>query len=175
MYWDDEVDEILTRLVSEKEKFWDKGARRKKAEKLGMSPAEVYTLASVVEKESNYKPERKTIAGLYLNRIRKGIPLQADPTVKYAVGQLDLRRVLNKHLEYDSPYNTYKYTGLPPGPIYMASVNSIDAVLNSENHNYVYMCAKPGYNSEHVFANTLRQHQVNANRYHRWLNSEGIK
>jgi UPF0755 protein len=175
MYWDDEVEKIVNRLVNEKEKFWKKNDRRKKAEKLAMTPAEVYTLASIVEKESNYKPERKTIAGLYLNRIKRGIPLQADPTVKYAVGQLDLRRVLNKHLEFDSPYNTYKYAGLPPGPIYMPSVNSLDAVLNAENHEYLYMCAKPGYNSEHVFAKTLRQHSVNASNYHRWLNTEGIK
>jgi UPF0755 protein len=175
MYWDYPIEKIIGRLIAEKEKFWNQNNRLAKVSKLNMSPAQVYTLASIVEKESNYIPERKTIAGLYLNRLARGIPLQADPTVKFAIGRLDLRRVLLKHLEYDSPFNTYKYAGLPPGPIYMPSVNSIDAVLNAESHNYIYMCAKPGYNSEHVFAETNRQHEINASKYHRWLNQEGIK
>ena len=115
------------------------------------------------------------MAGVYLNRLKNGVPLQADPTVVYAIGDFSIRRVLNRHLEYDSPYNTYKYAGLPPGPITMPSINAIDAVLNAEDHDYMYFCAKPGYNTEHLFARTLRQHNVNANKYRRWLNQEGIR
>ena len=103
------------------------------------------------------------------------MPLQADPTVVYAVGDFSIRRVLNKHLEFDSPYNTYKYNSLPPGPIYLPSIESIDAVLNPTKHKYLYMCAKPGYQSEHAFARTSAEHSKNANRYRSWLNSEGIR
>ena len=175
MYWNTKPKEIIERIKQENTRFWNENQRKEKAKALNLSREQVYTLASIVEKESNHKPERRRIAGVYLNRLKKSIPLQADPTVVFATGQYDLRRVLNVHLEMDSPYNTYKYTGLPPGPIYMPSVHSIDAVLNAEEHDYLYFCAKPGYNSEHLFAKTLRQHNINANSYRRWLSSEGIR
>ena len=175
MYWDISVENIGKRMKSEHKSFWDKKQRKKKAEDMGMTPAEVYTLASIVEKESLRASERPIIAGLYLNRIKRGIPLQADPTVVFANGDFGLRRVLNKHLEFDSPYNTYKYAGLPPGPIYMPSIESIDAVLNPEDHEYIFMCAKPGYGTEHAFAKTNRGHEKNARQYHQWLSQQGIR
>lgn len=175
VYWDITGAELLDRLHTEYDKFWADPKRKERLEQLKMSRAEVYTLASIVEKESAYKPERPTIAGLYLNRLERGIPLQADPTVVFAVGDFTLRRVLNKHLEVENPYNTYLYPGLPPGPISLASINSIDAVLNAEDNTYLYMCAKPGFNSEHAFSRTLSEHNRNAQIYRKWLNNQGIK
>ncbi len=175
MYWTSSPENVADKLIEEYKKFWSSNEREQKAKEKGLSKNEIYTLASIVEKETNYQPERPRMAGVYLNRLEKGIPLQADPTVVYAVGDFTIRRVLNSHLEYDSPYNTYMYAGLPPGPITMPSISAIDAVLNAEDHNYMYFCAKPGYNSEHLFAKTLRQHNVNANKYRRWLNQEGIR
>lgn len=175
MYWDISPEQLSKRILSEHKSFWDKNKRRDKAAELGMNENEVYTLASIVEKESQLKSERPIIAGLYLNRLDQGIPLQADPTVVYANGDFGLRRVLNKHLRYDSPYNTYIYPGLPPGPIYMPSIESIDAVLNAEDHEYLFMCAKPGFGSEHAFAKTNRGHANNARKYHAWLSQQGIR
>lgn len=175
LFWDISEEELIARMQREHDTFWSKNDRMTKAKALDMTPAEVYTLASIVEKESQHGPERPIIAGLYLNRLKKGIALQADPTVVYANGDFGLRRVLNKHLEFDSPYNTYKYSGLPPGPIYMPSIQSIDAVLNYDKHDYLYMCAKPGYGTEHAFAKTLRGHNENANQYRSWLNTQGIR
>ena len=134
----------------------------------------MYTLASIVEKETNYKPEKPTIAGVYLNRLDRGILLQADPTVVFANQDFTLRRVLNKHLEIDSPYNTYKYAGLPPGPISMSSISSIDAVLNKEEHNYLYFCAKPDNTGQHAFARNLSAHNANARKFQKWLNKQRI-
>lgn len=175
MYWTDKPDKVFNRLKKEHDSFWSKNNRLAKAKKKNLSKKEVYTLASIVEKESQAAKERPIIAGLYLNRLDIGMPLQADPTVVFAVGDFTIRRVLNKHLAYDSPYNTYKYSGLPPGPIYLPSIQSIDAVLSPAKHKYLYMCAKPGYNSEHAFAESDVQHIRNANRYRAWLNSEGIR
>lgn len=175
VYWDITAPELCARMKKENKRFWNAKNRLEKAKKLEMSPYEVYTLASIVQSESTYGPEQPTIAGLYLNRINRGIPLQADPTVVYATGDFSLRRVLNKHLEIDSPYNTYKHTGLPPGPICMPNIGAIDAVLSPKEHNYIYMCAKPGYNSQHNFARTLAQHNNNAAIYRTWLNKEGIR
>ncbi len=175
VYWNITPKKLLKRLQKEHKYFWSKKDRLAKAKKQNLTPNEVYTLASIVEKESQHGPERPTIAGLYLNRLKKGIHLQADPTVVYATGNYGLRRVLNKHLKVDSPYNTYKNPGLPPGPIYMPSIQSIDAVLNPKKHDYLYMCAKPGYGTKHAFAKTLRGHNKNANAYRRWLSSEGIR
>jgi UPF0755 protein len=175
MFWDVTSKQIVSRISNEQKDFWNKNDRKAKAAKLELSEVEVYTLASIVEKESQHGPERPIIAGLYLNRLNRGIPLQADPTVVFANGDFELRRVLNKHLEYDSPYNTYKYSGLPPGPIYMPSIQSIDAVLDYDKHDYLYMCAKPGYGTKHAFAKTLRGHNQNANEYRAWLNKQGIR
>ena len=175
LYYNYTAEQLLSRMKAEHDKFWSAKDRRQKAASLSMTESEVYTLASIVEKESQAAKERPIIAGLYLNRLKRGIALQADPTVVYAVGDFTIRRVLNKHLAVDSPYNTYKNAGLPPGPIYLPSIESIDAVLNPAQHDYLFMCAKPGYNSEHAFAKTVAQHNANANRYRRWLTSEGIR
>ena len=174
-YWNDTAIKVVERLADESKKFWESSGRKDKLGALDMTKEEVYTLASIVEKESNLKSERPTLAGVYLNRIRQGIPLQADPTVVFATGDFGIRRVLNKHLEIDSPYNTYKNQGLPPGPIYMPSINSIDAVLANEQHDFIFFCAKPGYNSGHLFAKTNRAHEANARKYHKWLSSQNIR
>lgn len=173
-YWNTDATAFVDRMEKEHSRFWT-DTRRQQAAALNLSPIEVYTLASVVEKESNLNDERPIIAGLYLNRLRQGIPLQADPTVVFGIGDFTIRRVLNRHLELDTPYNTYKRAGLPIGPICMPSILSIDAVLQPENHDYLFMCAKPGYNNGHLFAKSNAQHERNARLYHQWLNSEGIK
>lgn len=175
IYWDIDLKELENRMKKEHNSFWSQNERRAKADLLNMSEEEVYTLASIVEKESIHASERPIIAGLYLNRLEKNIPLQADPTVVFANGDFEIRRVLNRHLRYDSPYNTYIYNGLPPGPIYMPSIASIDAVLNPEDHDYLFMCAKPGYGSRHAFAKTNRGHERNARIYHEWLSQQGIR
>lgn len=175
VYWDYTAEQFWKRMQQEYKKFWNE-ERLAKADSLGLSPIEVYTLASIVECESQYKPERPRIAGVYLNRLHKeGWKLEADPTVVFAVGDFSLKRVLNKHLETDSPYNTYMYAGLPPGPIYMASINAIDAVLNAEEHTYMFFCAKPhqaGQANTHAFAKTLRAHLRNAKVYWAWLRKQ---
>ena len=171
-HWDTDAKGFLARMKKEHERFWNE-ERRAKAKALNLSPAEVYILASIVETESQHKPERPRIAGVYLNRLRKGWKLEADPTVVFAHGDFELRRVLKRHLELDSPYNTYRYEGLPPGPIYLASTNSIEAVLNAETHEYMFFCARTDNSGAHAFAKTLSQHNANARAYHQWLNSRG--
>ena len=175
VYWTQSPEEFAERMVKEYEKFWKQKNRLSAAEELGMSKLEIATLASIVEKESIQNEERPVIAGLYLNRIRQNIPLQADPTVVYGVGDFTIRRVLNKHLAHESPYNTYLHSGLPPGPICLPSISSIDAVLDADQHDYLFMCAKPGYNGSHLFAKSNAEHERNANVYRRWLNNQGIK
>jgi len=174
-WWDAQPKEIVSRMTKEHEKFWSKNDRKEKAEQLGMTPREVYILASIVEKETQLNAEKSRIAGVYLNRLRKGILLQADPTVVFATRLFGLRRVLNKHLEFDSPYNTYIYPGLPPGPIYMPGIKSIDAVLNAEKHNYLYFCAKPDNSGAHAFATNLVGHNKNAQKYWNWLRKNRIR
>jgi len=134
----------------------------------------VVTLASIVDEETLYDNENSTVAGLYLNRIEKGIPLQADPTLKYAMGDFTVKRILNADKKIDSPYNTYRYRGLPPGPISIPSVSAIDGVLNHEKHGYIFMCAKSDFSGHHVFASTLEQHNRNAREYQRALNASKI-
>ena len=131
-------------------------------------------LASIVQSETKDLGEAPTVAGLYLNRLRRGQKLQADPTVVYAVGDFTIRRVLNEHLEYDSPYNTYMYKGLPPGTIMTPEPTFIESVLNAEDHNYLYMCAEPGGTNRHVFAKRHSQHVRNAKKFQKWLNSQNI-
>lgn len=174
VYWNISAEDLFLRMIEEHQRFWHANGRIGKAQELEMTTAEVYTLASIVEKETQAKSERPIVAGLYLNRLERGIPLGADPTVVFAVREFDLRRVLHKHLAVDSPYNTYKYAGLPPGPIYMPSISSIDAVLNADDHNYLYMCAKPDNSGKHAFASTPGAHSRNANAYRRWLDQRGI-
>ena len=173
LYWTTSADDFAIRMKSEYDRFWN-NSRRDKAESLELTPEEVITLASIVQSETIKEDELRTVAGLYLNRLKKGIKLQADPTVKYAVGDYSLKRVLKKHTQIDSPYNTYKYAGLPPGPIAFADIASIDAVLNYENHNYLYMCAKEDFSGYHNFAKTLRQHNQNARNYQKALNQKRI-
>ena len=175
LFWNSSPLDVFQRMESEKEKFWNSSQRKQKIDRLGLTTDQAYTLASIVDKESNNSTEKPIIAGVYLNRIRKGIRLQADPTVVFAVKDFGLRRVLNKHLAYDSPYNTYLYSGLPPGPICMPAQSSLEAVINASDHDYIYFCAKPGGNGEHAFASNLTQHNRNARKFHQWLNSQGIR
>lgn len=169
MYWNTDGAAFLKRMLKENKSFWEKNNRKAKAEALQLTPVQVYTLASIVERESNHQPERPTIAGVYLNRLKIGMLLQADPTSVFATKDFGARRVTNFHTGFDSPYNTYRYKGLPPGPISMASISSIDAVLNFEKHNYLYFCAKPDESGQHAFASTLAGHNVNADRFRAWL------
>lgn len=174
VYWDTGVDRLLSRMHREYDAFWNE-RRRAKAEALGMTPLEVSILASIVDEETAIDDEKPTVAGLYVNRLRRGMPLQADPTVKYAVGDFGLQRILHKHLQVDSPYNTYLHPGLPPGPIRVPSVAGIDAVLDCERHDYLYMCAKEDFSGRHNFASTLARHNANAARYRRALDRRGIR
>jgi UPF0755 protein len=174
VYWDISIEDFLKRLVKENQTFWTDD-RQAKSKALGMSREEVVTLASIVDSETANNLEKPRIAGLYLNRIRVGMPLQSDPTVVFAVGDFSLRRILRKHLMVDSPYNTYIYKGLPPGPIRIPSVAGIDAVLNHETHSYLYMCAKEDFSGTHNFATSYAEHQQNARRYAKALDARGIK
>ncbi|HCO67137.1 MAG TPA: endolytic transglycosylase MltG [Dysgonomonas sp.] len=172
-YWDTSAENFLKRMKSEYNRFWTE-ERKKKASAQGLTPVEVSILASIVEEECYFADEYPTVAGLYLNRLKRGQLLQADPTVKYAVGDFSLQRVLNRHLEVDSPYNTYKYQGLPPGPIRIPSIKGIDAVLNPADHSYLYMCAKEDFSGRHNFAVTHAEHERNAARYRKALNERRI-
>ena len=174
VYWNISPEKLLKRMKKEHDAFWNK-ERIQKAEKAGLTPCEVQTLASIVDEETAVGAEKARVAGLYLNRLRKGMLLQADPTVKYAVGDPTLRRILNKHLAVDNPYNTYRHAGLPPGPIRVASVQGINAVLNAEQHDYLYMCAKEDFSGTHNFARTSAEHMQNARRYQQALNALNIK
>ncbi len=173
VYWDIGVDKLLSRMKREYDIFWN-AERKAKAQKIGLTPVEVSILASIVEEEATYPDEYPVIAGLYLNRLHKGMKLEADPTVKFAVGDFSLQRILFKHLELDSPYNTYKYVGLPPGPIRIPSVEAIDAVLSPQQHGYLFMCAKDDLSGRHNFASTHTEHARNAVRYQRALDERKI-
>jgi UPF0755 protein len=174
VYWNTPADKLIKRMKSEYDTFWTTN-RLKKAENIRLSPIQVSILASIVEEETPVPEEYPVVAGLYINRLIKGMPLQACPTVKYAVGDFSLKRILNKHLEVDSPYNTYLHEGLPPGPIRIPSIKGIDAVLNYMHHNYLYMCAREDFSGRHYFAVTLKEHNRNAERYHAELNRKGIR
>lgn len=173
VYWSISPEKLVRRLKKEADSFWtDK--RRAQADSLGISTREVIILASIVEEESNMVDEYPLIAGLYLNRLRLGMPLQADPTVKYAVGDFGIRRIRGAHLAVENPYNTYKYAGLPPGPIRIPSTAAIDGVLGAKGHKYLYMCAKADFSGYHAFAENFAEHQKNAQAYTRALNERGI-
>ena len=166
VYRDIEPAALVRKMKQESDAFWGAEHRRQQLESLGLTPYEVMTLASIVHEETNVTDEMPRIAGVYLNRLRRGMPLQADPTVKYAVGDPTLTRILYKHLEVESPYNTYKYVGLPPTPIAMPDVVAIEAVLNYERHDYLYFCARAEMDGRHNFARTHREHERNAAAYH---------
>lgn len=175
MYWDTSPEGFLRRMKREHDAFWDRNGRREKAESLGLSPAEVYTLASIVEKETLRDTEKPRMAGVYLNRLQRGMLLQADPTSVFATRDFETPRVTDYHTKFDSPYNTYLYPGLPPGPIAMASISSIDGVLNPENHDYLYFCAVGDGSGRHAFAETLAGHNQNARRYRENLRRRGLR
>ena len=166
VYWNCTPEEFTNRMAKEHSRFWTE-ERLKKAQELGLSKEEVSTLASIVCEESNYGPELPTIAGVYINRLKRGMRLEADPTVKYALNDPSIKRILFKHLKVDSPYNTYKHPGLPPGPITIPSSRGIDAVLNYEKHKYLYFCANANLDGTHKFASTLSEHNRNAREYQR--------
>ncbi|MDR1454944.1 MAG: endolytic transglycosylase MltG [Tannerella sp.] len=174
VYWNISPVNLMRRMKREYLAFWTE-TRRERAEKAGLSPVEVATLASIVEEESAAVEEYPVIAGLYINRLHRGMLLQADPTVKYAVGDFGLRRVLNWHRDVESPYNTYLHEGLPPGPIRIPSITAIDAVLNCTKHHYLYMCAKEDLSGRHHFTASLAEHNRHAAHYHAALNRLGIR
>jgi len=179
VYWNTSAENLRSRMLKEYNRFWNED-RLAKAKALNMTPHQVSTLASIVQKETSKISERPTVAGLYLNRLRDGWALQADPTIIFALKQkngqdFEVKRVLNADLSIDSPYNTYVHTGLPPTVISMPDISSIDAVLNPKQHDYYYMCASITDIGSHEFARTLAQHNVNASKYQRWVSKQGIK
>lgn len=174
VYWDMSAEDFMQRMVKENKAFWNE-KRMKQAEAIGLTPIEVSTLASIVEEETANAAEKPMVAGLYINRLKRGMLLQADPTVKFSMQDFALKRILYKHLEVDSPYNTYKYAGLPPGPIRVPSFQGLESVLNYTKHNYLYMCAKEDFSGTHNFATNSAQHAANARRYQQALNRRGIR
>jgi UPF0755 protein len=172
-YWNTSSEEFFERMLKEYKHFWNE-SRTQKSEQIGLSPKRVSILASIVEEETQKNDEKRTIAGVYINRLNKGMLLQADPTVRFALGNFLIKRILNKYKEIDSPYNTYKYLDLPPGPICIPSISSLDAVLNYQHTDYLYFCAKEDFSGYHNFARTLEQHNRNAQRYQQALNRAGI-
>lgn len=174
VWWNTSLDALMERMQREHDHFWN-AERVGKAQAQGLTPNEVVTLASIIDEETANNAEKPMIAGMYLNRLKKGMLLQADPTVKYALKDFTLRRILNRHLLVESPYNTYLYPGLTPGPIRVPSVQAVDAVLNPAEHDFLYMCAKEDFSGTHNFARTLQEHMQNARRYQQALNQRGIK
>ena len=178
LYWNTSAETLRQRMVREYKTFWN-SSRLQKAKALNLTPSQVMTLASIVQKETSNRSERATVAGLYLNRLQDKWPLQADPTIIYALKQkygqdYEVKRVLNADLEIESPYNTYKNIGLPPALIAMPDISAIDAVLNPQKHDYYYMCASVTRLGYHEFAKTLAQHNINAEKYRKWVAQQGI-
>jgi UPF0755 protein len=171
VYFNVSPGDLIDRMHEEYEKFWNQ-ERRQKAEAIGLTPIEISILASIVQAESVDHDEAPIIAGLYLNRLKKDMPLQADPTLVFAIGDFSLKRVLNEHKEIDSPYNTYRNRGLPPGPVNMPEVYALEAVLNYTQSNYLYMCAKEDFSGKHNFTHNYQQHLNNAAKYQRALTRE---
>ena len=174
VYWNTSISGFLERMQKEHDRFWQ-GDREAKAAQMQMTPIEICTLASIIDEETANNAEKPMIAGMYLNRLKAGMPLQADPTVKFALKQFELKRIWQKLLTIESPFNTYRNEGLPPGPIKIASIKGIDAVLNYVEHNYLYMCAKEDFSGTHNFARTYQEHLKNAALYTKALNERGIK
>lgn len=174
-YWNTTPQQFMERMIKEHNNFWKSNNRAQKAAALGYTPNQIYTLASIVEKETNANSEKPRMAGVYLNRLRIGMRLQADPTAVFATRDFDTPRVTNYHIFFDSPYNTYLHAGLPPGPIAMASIPSIDAVLNAEQHSYLYFVASGDETGTHIFGETLEQHNQNIKRYVENLKRRGLR
>jgi UPF0755 protein len=173
VYWTLSEKELFQKLKANYDGFWN-ADRRAKAKAQGLNVHEAVTLASIVQAETYMADERPTVAGLYLNRIKRGIPLQADPTLIFAANDFTIKRVLNEHKEIDSPYNTYKYSGLPPGPINNPEISALEAVLSPAKHDYIYMCAKADFSGHHNFSKTLAQHEAYAREYRAALNKQKI-
>ena len=172
-YWNTNAEGFVARMFQEYNKFWNE-ERQQQAQQIGLSPIKVSTLASIVNKETNMSDEMPRVAGVYLNRLKSNWLLQADPTLVFALNDYSIKRVLNVHKEIESPYNTYKYPGLPPGPICIPSIAAVKAVLNAEQHHYYYFCAKEDFSGYHNFAKTLAEHNRNAAKYQQALNQRGI-
>lgn len=172
-YWNTTAEDFVNKMVVEYNRFWNE-TRLEKAKNIKLTQREVSILASIIDKETSKTSEMPRIAGVYMNRLNKRWPLQADPTLIFALGDYNIRRVLDVHKNIDSPYNTYKYAGLPPGPICIPSIAAIDAVLNAEKHNYYYFCAKDDLSGYHVFAKNINEHNRNAEKYRRALNKQKI-
>jgi peptidoglycan lytic transglycosylase G len=170
-YWNTTPKKVFLKLFDASQKFWN-DARKKKADSIGLSPVKVSTLASIIDEESNYAPEKSNIASVYLNRLSKNIPLQADPTVKFALKDFGLKRIYEKHLMFESPYNTYRNAGLPPGPICTPQTTTLDAVLNAPKTDYLYFVAKSDFSGAHVFAANYDDHLKYAKEYQEALNRE---
>ena len=173
-YWNTSARQFIERMKKEYDRFWDE-QKLAKAKKIGFTPPEVTVMASIVEQETKKKDEMPRVAGVYMNRYLKGWKLEADPTLVFANNDFSIRRVLNVHKQIDSPYNTYKYTGLPPGPISIPSLTAINSVLNYEKHDYMFFCARPDFSGYHSFAETYSQHMINARKFQKELNRRNIK
>ena len=173
-YWNTDSEGFVNRMFQEYNKFWNE-ERKQQAQTKGLTPVQVSTLASIVNKETNMSDEMPRVAGVYLNRLKSNWLLQADPTLVFAWNDFTIKRVLDRHKEIESPYNTYKYPGLPPGPICIPSLAAVKAVLNAEDHHYFYFCAKEDFSGYHNFAKTLAEHNRNAAKYQQALNQRGIK
>ncbi|MEP7168312.1 MAG: endolytic transglycosylase MltG [Bacteroidota bacterium] len=173
-YWNTSAKKFMERMAKEYKTFWNR-SRKMKAKTVGLSQVEVSVLASIVEQETHRDDEKPIIAGVYINRYKKGMKLDADPTLVYALGDFTIQRVLNQHKEIDSPYNTYLYAGLPPGPICIPSISSIDAVLAYSKHEYCYFCARDDFSGYHSYAKTYEEHLINAKRFQKELNRRKIK
>ena len=173
-YWNTDAEGFVVRMFQEYNKFWNE-ERKQQAQSKGLTPIQVSTLASIVNKETNMSDEMPRVAGVYINRLKNNWLLQADPTLIFAWNDYSIKRVLDRHKEIESPYNTYKYLGLPPGPICIPSLSAVKAVLYAENHHYFYFCAKEDFSGYHNFAKTLTEHNRNAAKYQQALNQRGIK
>ena len=174
VWWNISPEKLLRRISREYSRFWNE-ERTAKLKRCGLTKYEVMTLASIVYEEVKIPAEMRMIAGVYINRLRRGIALQACPTVKYAMGDFELKRILHKHLKYRSPFNTYLNRGLPPAPICIPSIDAIDAVLNYTEHKYLYFCARPELDGRHNFACTLSEHNANAQKYAKAIDALKIK
>ena len=172
-YWTTSPEKFIERMKVEYDRFWN-DERKKKAAALELTPLQVVTIASILQEETNKNDEKSRMAGVYINRVKRGWLLQADPTIKYAMGNFQIKRVLTEYLTVDSPYNTYKYVGLPPGPINFPDIASVEAVLNAEHHDYMYFCAKEDFSGYHNFAKSLAEHNRNAAKYQNELNKSKI-
>ena len=174
LYWTASPADVVKKIGTKYLSLWN-DKRRNRAAILGLSPAEVMTVCSIVDEETNAKSEKGTIGRLYINRLKKGMKLQADPTVRFALGDFSIKRVKGEHLKIDSPYNTYRYQGLPPGPIRTTGKSTVDLVLDSQPNDYIFMCAKEYFSGTHNFATTYGEHRENARKYQQALDARGIK